>query len=88
MELSYQQNGLMFGNRLIGKPMVFPDPGFRTTRSTSSTTARPTIWWTVPTQQIFSARRCLAADSLAQSSAFQHGDGSGGIKHDTCPMSI
>ncbi len=31
-ELSYQQNGLMFGNRLIREVgnVVFPDPGFRT----------------------------------------------------------
>ncbi len=31
-ELSYQQNGLMFGNRLIRETgnVVFPDPGFRT----------------------------------------------------------
>jgi conjugal transfer mating pair stabilization protein TraG len=32
VELSYQQNGLMFGNRLIRETgnVVFPDPGFRT----------------------------------------------------------
>ena len=36
-ELSYQQNGLMFGNRLIRETgnVVFQDPGFRTDRLVS-----------------------------------------------------
>ena len=89
-ELSYQQNGLMFGNRLIRETgnVVFQDPAFRTDLINfihNCTDLRPDRRHP-RSGHLFHVGRCLAVDGLAQSARFSTLTAAGGaVGVDTCP---
>jgi conjugal transfer mating pair stabilization protein TraG len=78
VELSYQQNGLMFGNRLIRETgnVVFPGSGL----PHRPDQLHPQLHDLRPDRRharsgsLFCIGRCLAADGLTQSGALQHAD--------------
>ena len=88
-ELSYQQNGLMFGNRLIRETanVVFPDPGFRTDliNFIHNCTTYDLVDGTVDPATFSSSGDVWPLMATPNPARFSTVTSSGGISIDTCP---
>jgi len=88
-ELSYQQNGLMFGNRLIRETgnVVFPDPGFRTDliNFIHNCTTYDLVDGTLDPATFSSSGDVWPLMATPNPARFSTLTGAGGISIDTCP---
>jgi len=88
-ELSYQQNGLMFGNRLIRETgnAVFPDPGFRTDliNFIHNCTTYDLVDGTLDPATFSSSGDVWPLMASPNPARFSTVTGAGGISIDTCP---
>ena len=88
-ELSYQQNGLMFGNRLIRETgnVVFPDPGFRTDliNFIHNCTTYDLVDGTLDPATFSSSGDVWPLMATPNPARFSTVTGAGGISIDTCP---
>ena len=89
VELSYQQNGLMFGSRLIRETgnVVFPDPGFRTDliNFIHNCTTYDLVDGTLDPATFSSSGDVWPLMATPNPARFSTLTGAGGISIDTCP---